>query len=281
MAEIESTISAFPSRSETEQIKLASVLNMRQCITHGTKFELYFSYMAENGGAFSMCGRFTLRTPAKRLAEEFGVEGFPSIEARYNIAPTQTIFGVSQVEGARHVKQLRWGLVPSWAKDTSMSGRLINARSETVHEKPAFREAFKRRRSLIPADGFYEWQRRDGHSQPYYFMMNNERPFALAGLWDRWSGPDGEVLESCAILTTEANEVLRPVHDRMPVILSIDDYDLWLDADPRKLDSAKELLRPYPAAEMAAYPVSRSVNSPHRQGAELLNRITSQHQIYE
>ncbi|MCA1557825.1 MAG: SOS response-associated peptidase [Acidobacteria bacterium] len=222
-----------------------------------------------------MCGRFTLKTAPKRLAEEFGVDEVPYFEDRYNIAPTQVILGINQIDGERQVKELRWGLVPSWAKDRSMGGKLINARSETVREKPAFREAFKRRRCLIPADGFYEWQRRDGYSQPYYFKMADERPFALAGLWDRWGGPDGELVESCAILTTEANEVLRPVHDRMPVILSADSYDLWLDSDLRKLDIVKELLRPYPAAEMTAYPVSRLVNSPQRQGAELLNRNNS------
>lgn len=221
-----------------------------------------------------MCGRFTLRTPAERLAEEFSVEEFPSVEARYNIAPTQAILGISQADGGRQVKQFRWGLVPSWAKDSSMGGKLINARSETVQEKPAFRNAFKRRRCLIPADGFYEWQRRDGYSQPYYFKMSDERPFAFAGLWERWGGPDGEVLESCAILTTEANEVLRPIHDRMPVILSAEDYGPWLDDDLRKMDLVKELLRPYPATEMRAYPVSRSVNSPQRRGAELVNPIT-------
>lgn len=222
-----------------------------------------------------MCGRFTLRTPANRLAEEFGVEEFPSVEARYNIAPTQAILGINQDEDERQVKEFRWGLVPSWAKSRSIGGKLINARSETVEEKPAFRNAFKRRRCLIPADGFYEWQRRDGYSQPYYFRMLDERPFALAGLWDRWSGPDGEVLETCTILTTEANEVLQPVHDRMPIIIGHEDYDLWLGGDLRKLDLVKELLRPYSAAEMTAYPVSRLVNSPQRQGAELVNLINN------
>jgi putative SOS response-associated peptidase YedK len=141
-----------------------------------------------------------------------------------------------------------------------MGARLINARSETtVAEKPAFREAFKQRRCLIPADGFYEWQRLDsGQKQPFFFRMRDEHPFAFAGLWERWQGEDGQVIESCTILTTTANEVLRPVHDRMPVILRPSDHDLWLDEDVRKRTLLKQLLQPYPDSEMTSYPVSTS-----------------------
>jgi putative SOS response-associated peptidase YedK len=154
-----------------------------------------------------------------------------------------------------------------------MGSRLINARSETVQEKPAFREAFKKRRCIIPADGFYEWQKTDGQKQPFYFRMRDESPFGFAGLWERWEGKEGnQVINSCAILTTEANEVLRPVHERMPVILHASDYELWLDGDVRKLDLVKEMLRPYPASEMIGYPVSASINSPRNQGAELIER---------
>lgn len=153
-----------------------------------------------------------------------------------------------------------------------MGARLINARSETVAEKPAFREAFKRRRCLIPADGFYEWQRRDGKKQPFYFRLRDERPFGFAGLWEKWRSPAGEVIESCAILTTEANELLRPVHHRMPVILHPEDYSLWLDEDARQRALLKELLRPYPAEEMTAYPVSAQVNSPSNQGRALIEK---------
>ena len=153
-----------------------------------------------------------------------------------------------------------------------MGARLINARSETVAEKQAFRQAFKQRRCIIPADGFYEWQRTGGRKQPFFFRMRDERPFGFAGLWERWEGEGGEVINSCAILTTEANEVLRPVHDRMPVILHPDDYGLWLGADARELGIVKEMLRPYPADEMMGYPVGTSVNSPRNHGAELIER---------
>jgi len=154
-----------------------------------------------------------------------------------------------------------------------MSARLINARSETVTEKPAFREAFKRSRCVIPADGFYEWKREGAGKQPFYFALRDENLFGFAGLWDRWKDENGKVIESCAILTTEANEVLRPVHDRMPVILHPETYDEWLGEDIRNVSSLKELLMPYPSAEMIAYPVSKDVNSPRNQGEDLISRL--------
>jgi putative SOS response-associated peptidase YedK len=220
-----------------------------------------------------MCGRFTQRQPTTRLKTEFGVEEVPEVEARYNIAPTQNILGVRQGLDGREMSFLKWGLIPSWAKDSSMGARLINARSETVMEKPSFREAFKRRRLLIPADGFYEWQRTEGRKQPFFFHMRDDSPFGFAGLWDKWESEDGEVIESCTILTTEANEVLRPVHDRMPVILYPEDYELWLDDDARKADLRRELLRPFPASEMSAYPVSTLINNTRNQGAGLLKQL--------
>jgi putative SOS response-associated peptidase YedK len=220
-----------------------------------------------------MCGRFAQRSDPKQLAREFKVAEAPQVEARYNIAPTQDILGVLEAADGREMKFFKWGLIPSWAKDASMGSRLINARSETVEEKPAFREAFKRRRCIIPADGFYEWQRTGGKKQPFFFQMKDERPFGFAGLWERWQGVAGQVIESCTIRTTEANEVLRAVHDRMPVILHSDDYELWLDEDARKRELLKDLLRPYPAEEMASYPVSTAINSPHNQGATLIERI--------
>lgn len=219
-----------------------------------------------------MCGRFAQRTSPKTLAKQFQVKEVPDIEARYNIAPTQNILAVHQTPDGREMKFLKWGLVPSWAKDASMGTRLINARSETVAEKPAFRDAFKHRRCLIPADGFYEWVHANGKKQPFFFQMCDEQPFGFAGLWERWKDKDGKVLETCTILTTEANEVLRPVHDRMPVILHSDDYDLWLDEDVRQQELLKDLLQPYPGAEMMAYPVSTLVNSPRGQGAQLIER---------
>ena len=163
--------------------------------------------------------------------------------------------------------------MPAWAKDPSIGARLINARSETVAEKPAFRDAFRRRRCLIPATGFYEWKREGSRKQPFFFRMKDEAPFAFAGLWERWKAADGKVLESCTILTTEANEVLLHVHDRMPVILHRSEYELWLDNDERKRDLLKDLMRPFPTEEMTSHPVSTLVNSPQNTGAELIERL--------
>jgi putative SOS response-associated peptidase YedK len=217
-----------------------------------------------------MCGRFAQRSDPKRLAREFKVAEVPNVEARYNIAPTQDILSVRRTEDGREAAMLKWGLVPSWAKDISIGSKLINARSETVTEKPSFREAFMKRRCIIPADGFYEWQRTGGKKQPYFFRMQDQHPFGFAGLWEKWKAIDGQVLETCIILTTEANEVLQPVHDRMPVILHSDDYDLWLDDDTRKLDLIMELLCPYPSSEMISYPVSTQVNNTSNFGADLI-----------
>jgi putative SOS response-associated peptidase YedK len=151
-----------------------------------------------------MCGRFALKTPAKKIATAFQVEEVPTVEARYNIAPTQTILAVREGLDGREAKWLKWGLVPSWAKDTAIAARLINARSETVQEKPSFREAFKKRRCIIPADGFYEWQRAGGKKLPFFFQMKDARPFGFAGLWERWQGEGQKPVESCTILTTTA-----------------------------------------------------------------------------
>jgi putative SOS response-associated peptidase YedK len=220
-----------------------------------------------------MCGRFAQRSDPKRLAKEFKVAEVPEIEARYNIAPTQEILAVRELGDRREMAFFKWGLVPSWAKDVSMGARLINARSETVQEKPSFREAFKKRRCIIPADGFYEWQRTGGKKQPFFFRMRDEHTFGFAGLWERWEGEGGQAINSCTILTTEANEVLHPVHDRMPVILHPDDYPLWLDGDERERVLLGELLRPYPAEEMIGYPVSTLVNSPSNKGAGLIEEV--------
>jgi putative SOS response-associated peptidase YedK len=220
-----------------------------------------------------MCGRFAQRSDPKRLAKEFKIAEVPEVEARYNIAPTQDILAVRESDDGREMTFLKWGLIPSWAKDTSIGSRLINARSETVEEKPSFRRAFKERRCIIPADGFYEWQRAGGKKQPFFFRMRDESPFGFAGLWERWEGTGREAINSCTILTTEANEVLRPVHDRMPVILHPEEYSLWLEGDERERELLKELLRPYPADEMTGYPVSSLVNSPRNKGQELITEL--------
>ena len=217
-----------------------------------------------------MCGRYAQRADPKRLAKEFKVSEVPGVRPRYNIAPTQEVLAVRESPDGREMTFLKWGLIPSWAKDAAIGAKLINARSETVEEKPSFRDAFRRRRCLIPADGFYEWRKEGGRKQPYFFRHKEERPFGFAGLWDRWEGEDGQVINSCTILTTEANGVLRPVHDRMPVILRPEDYEPWLEAGERERSLLRELLRPYPEEEMTGYPVSPAVNSTRGGGPELI-----------
>jgi putative SOS response-associated peptidase YedK len=219
-----------------------------------------------------MCGRFTLRSSVKEIAEalEAVSDKINEDKARYNIAPTQTIVAARESADVRELVQLKWGLVPAWAKDPSIGSRLINARSETVAEKPSFKEALRLRRCLIPASGFYEWKRTEtGNKQPFYFKMRDEQPFAFAGLWERW-GEGRDTVESCTILTTEANELLAPVHDRMPVIVAPKDYGLWLDQKMNKADQLTPLLRPYPAKEMTSHPVSSSVNNPRYDHEDML-----------
>ncbi len=220
-----------------------------------------------------MCGRYAMRSSLKEIAEalEAVSEKINEDKARYNIAPTQAVVAAREsADDVRELVKLKWGLVPAWAKDPGIGSRLINARSETVAEKPAFKGALRLRRCLIPADGFYEWARTEtGNKQPFYFRMKDERPFAFAGLWERW-GDGRETIESCTILTTEANEVLSPMHDRMPVIVAPGDYGLWLDQKVTKADQLTPLLRPYPAADMTSHPVSTSVNNPRYDGEDLL-----------
>ncbi|YAF98200.1 MAG: SOS response-associated peptidase [Nodularia sp. CChRGM 3473] len=218
-----------------------------------------------------MCGRFTLNQSAAALAEFFHIQQIPDLAAQYNIAPTQRVATVlhNPESGKREFQQLRWGLIPSWAKDPSMGAKLINARAETVAEKPAFRSAFKHRRCLVLADGFYEWQRQNGKKQPFYFRLSDEQPFGFAGLWERWRTEDEEIT-SCTILTTAANELLQPIHDRMPVILAPQDYDLWLNPQIQTPEPLQQLLCPYPAQAMTAYPVSTWVNKPQHDSPECI-----------
>jgi putative SOS response-associated peptidase YedK len=206
-----------------------------------------------------MCGRFAQRNPTKLVEERLGV-AVPERRPRFNVAPTQDVLAVREGKSGREAAWLRWGLVPAWSRDLSLGARLINARSETVAEKPSFREAFRQRRCLIAADGFYEWKRMGTGKQPYFFEMKDGSPFAFAGLWELWEG-EGDVVETCSILTT-ANEILAPVHDRMPVILAVENYELWLDAGTGNSKQLQELLCPFPACEMVAYPVSQYVNDP-------------------
>jgi len=208
-----------------------------------------------------MCGRYTLRTPTNVLAERFEIEESPSsLIPSYNIAPTQEIAAVVEEDDKRKLEMFHWGLIPSWAKDPAIGNKMINARAETVHEKPSFRSAFKKRRCLILADGFYEWQKTDSGKQPFYIHMKDGSPFAFAGLWETWK--NGEEIRSCAIITTEANDLMGEIHHRMPVILPPENYDLWLDPDFDEREPLASLLRPYPDEAMEAYSVSRRVNKP-------------------
>jgi len=227
-----------------------------------------------------MCGRFTLITPAETIAEQFQLPEMPSLAPRYNIAPTQPVVAVRQrpENGGRELAVLQWGLVPFWSKDPKIGSRMINARSETAAEKPAFRAAFRRRRCLVVADGFYEWQRLERGKQPFYIHLRDERPFAFAGLWEYWEGPEG-ALESCVLLTTEPNDLLRPLHNRMPVILPSEHYDLWLDPDVQKAGLLQPLLCPYPSEGMVAYSISTWVNKPANDGPRCIEPLARPGQI--
>lgn len=227
-----------------------------------------------------MCGRYTLLAQANELAAEFHVSDIANLAPRYNIAPTQTVPIVrlhnlvphsdmavvrqSDTGGGRRLDFLRWGLIPRWAKDTKIAYRTINARAETVATQPAFREAFKKRRCIVPASGFFEWQKsmKGGKEvkQPLYIRRPDRRPIALAGLWERWEGPDGSVIESFTIITTDANDSVRPFHNRMPVILRPGDYEAWLNPQS-KPELLQSLLKPCPADWLVASPVSKQVNN--------------------
>ncbi|MGD1951060.1 MAG: SOS response-associated peptidase [Leptolyngbyaceae cyanobacterium] len=213
-----------------------------------------------------MCGRYTQTQSGKDLASAFQLATEPDPPPRYNIAPSQP---VSAIIAGRDYRIFQWGLVPSWAKDYKIGYRLINARSETVAEKPSFRAAFKRRRCLIPADGFYEWQRAANNKkkQPFYIHLKARSLFAFAGLWEQWESGDGSYLETCTILTTEPNELMEPVHNRMPVIIAKADYERWLTASPAQVQG---LMQPYDADKMAAYPVSTLVNSPRNESPDCI-----------
>jgi putative SOS response-associated peptidase YedK len=210
-----------------------------------------------------MCGRYRLSRRKQIIEEHFdAVSGEEDWGPRYNIAPTQPIPVIRQnpKEPVREFSLMRWGLVPSWAKDASGAAGMINARSETAATKPAFRDPLKFRRCLIPADGFYEWMRTGKAKQPYYFEVSDGELFAFAGLWDRWKDPSGNWIKTCSILTTIPNAVTSTVHDRMPVILDPDSYDLWLDPGMQDVAAASELLNPYDARLMRCHPVSTRIN---------------------
>jgi putative SOS response-associated peptidase YedK len=220
-----------------------------------------------------MCGRFTLATPGQTIAEAFELSAAPELRPRYNIAPTQPVAAIRAAGAAgRELVMLRWGLIPSWAKDAAIGDRMINARGETVAEKPSFRAPLRSRRCLVLADGFFEWKREGERKQPYHIRMRDRRPFAFAGLWDRWAPPGGEPVESCTIVTTEPNELMAAIHDRMPVILPAAAHALWLDPAVRESERLQELLQPFDPDAMEAFSVSPRVNSPRNDDRDCIAR---------
>jgi putative SOS response-associated peptidase YedK len=225
-----------------------------------------------------MCGRFTLTLDSKQLQESLPWLNIPnaSVQPRYNIAPTQPVAVVPN-DGKNRLDYYLWGLIPSWAKDPEMGNRLINARAETLAEKPAFRSAFRRRRCLILADGFYEWQQVPGRKAkiPMYIQLKSKDPFAFAGLWESWHSPDGSEILSCTIITTKPNSIMEPIHNRMPVILPKQSYDLWLSPEEKNPDRVGPLLKPYPGEDMVAYPVSTFVNSPANDTPQCISPLVT------
>jgi len=219
-----------------------------------------------------MCGRFTLTINPADLRDTFSDYIFPAVFGpRFNIAPSQPVLAIPNDE-KQTADFFIWGLIPMWAKDPSIGSRLINARGETVAEKPSFRGSFKYKRCLILADGFYEWKTNHGKKTktPFFFHMKDRKPFAFAGLWDVWEGPDGSSIKTCTIITTEPNELMEHVHDRMPVILRPRDYTKWLDVSPQTPENLLPLIKPYPADDMSAYRVSNLVNKPVNDSPELV-----------
>ncbi len=221
-----------------------------------------------------MCGRYTLKTSGEAIAAAFKLMDHPDPIPRYNIAPSQPVAAIAassadrssgQSSNQREYRIFQWGLIPSWAKDPAMGNRMINARSETAAEKPSFRAAFKRRRCLVVADGFYEWKKAGKQKQPYYIQLADQSVFGMAGLWEVWESGDGSHIESCTILTTEPNELMRSIHNRMPVIVSPENYGQWLDAELQVKEPLQSLLVPYDADAMQIRPVSTTVNNPRNE----------------
>jgi putative SOS response-associated peptidase YedK len=227
------------------------------------------------GKAVSMCGRFTLTEPDADLAVQFNLPQLPDVQPRYNIAPTQLVAAVrlDTRSGQRELVMFRWGLIPSWAQDAAIGARMINARAETAADKPAFRAAFRQRRCLVIADGFYEWQKQGSLKQPFYIALRDRKPFGFAGLWEFWKDSQGEAIETCTLLTTEPNDLIRSLHNRMPVILPPDQHELWLNPGIEDVDLLRPLLKAYPAEEMDAYPVSRWVNNPDNEGPRCIEPL--------
>ncbi len=220
-----------------------------------------------------MCGRFSLISDLSALQLRFDFENpVTDYAPRFNIAPTQNVLTVRWEDGHNVAEHMRWGLIPSWAKDMSIGNRAINARAETLAERPMFYTPLRRRRCLILADGFYEWLRQGKARQPMRILLTTGEPFAFAGLWESWTNPEGEAIHSCTIITTTPNDVMRPIHDRMPVILLPEHEDAWLDHSMQDASVLSELLIPYPPDTMEAYPVATLVNSPANDTPDVIVR---------
>ena len=215
-----------------------------------------------------MCGRFMLNSDAAAIATEFEIETVRGVEPRYNIAPSQPVLIIRNEDHGRTAIEVRWGLIPSWSRDPKIGNRLINARSETVAKKPAFRAAFRRRRCLVPASGYYEWQARPGGKKPFFIYAAAAGCFAIAGLWERWQRDD-QVIESCTVLTCDANRRLSEIHNRMPVVIRRDAYNLWLNA-AAELSALTAVLKPAPDSSFDMHPVSKRVNSPRNDSIECI-----------
>lgn len=220
-----------------------------------------------------MCGRFAQATPSEVLAEMFALDEVPPLSPRFNVAPTQEAAVVRTLEGKLELVFMRWGLIPSWAKDPSIGNRLINARAETLGEKPAFRQALVRRRCVVPVTGFYEWGGSPKGKRPYFIRLKSGLPMVLAGLWEVWRPQGGQLLESFTIITTQANALLAPLHDRMPAILSQEGLSAWLDPFLEEVPQLLPLLAPVPESWLEFFPVSRAVNNPAYDAPDCLKAL--------
>src|SRR5262245_53996488 len=224
-----------------------------------------------------MCGRYGLGASSEVLAKAFKLASVPPLPPRYNIAPSQSVPVIrAEAGGGRQLHLLQWGLIPFWAEDPKIGNKLINARAESAADTPAFRFAFRRRRCLVPADAFYEWQKRGGAKQPYLIRRRDGQPFAFAGLWDSWRDHQKNRIESFTILTTDPNDVTRPLHNRMPAILDPDDYDAWLDPRQENVEQLKLILKPAPAEDLIAHPISTRVNRPENDDESITQPLGRQ-----
>lgn len=218
-----------------------------------------------------MCGRAVIISPLEVIAEEFSIDNPKlTIKPNYNVSPSQDVITVIK-QGTRQLVSCRWGFIPSWAKDPAIGYKMINARAETIAQKPAYRSAYKKQRCLVVVDGFYEWQKTGKTKTPYYIHMKSGRPFGMAGIYSQWIPENGDPVLTCSIITTESNKLIQDIHDRMPVIIPKDKFDAWLGDDP----APSFLLQPYPVEEMEAYQISTRVNDPHHNSPELLEPVAA------